>query len=184
MIAVLFSIDYVRSHAMKSYPFAVLFAIAYLFVAPHPAAQGDDKTQPASRSAEKSLDKNALYERFAQTLSNVKLVGNYTVLGKSSESLPKEEYTISSATKLDEGDYWLFRTRIKYGENDVAVPLALEVKWAGDTPVITLSDLTIPELGTFTARVIIYNNKYAGTWTHGKVGGHLFGTIEKNKTDP
>jgi len=59
------------------------------------------------------------------------------------------------------------------------VPLPLEVKWSGDTPVITLTNFTIPALGTFTSRVLIYNGKYAGTWTHGKVGGHLFGTIEK-----
>ena len=168
---------------MKSFRFTMLFLLAFLFVAPQRFAQADDETQREEPSAEKSLDKKTLYERFAETLSNVKLVGNFTVLGKSDQSLPKEEYTITSVSKLDEGDYWLFRTRIKYGDNDVSLPLALEVKWAGDTPVITLTDLTIPELGTFTARVVIYNNKYAGTWTHGKVGGHLFGTIEKNKTD-
>jgi hypothetical protein len=30
---------------------------------------------------------------------------------------------------------------------------------------------------------VIYNKKYAGTWTHGEVGGHLFGTLEKVKAD-
>jgi hypothetical protein len=34
-------------------------------------------------------------------------------------------------------------------------------------------------LGTFDARVVIHDQKYAGTWKHGEVGGHLFGTIEK-----
>lgn len=57
--------------------------------------------------------------------------------------------------------------------------MPLEIKWAGDTPVITLTDLAIPGLGTFTARVVIYDNKYAGTWQHGQVGGSLFGRIEK-----
>ncbi len=38
-------------------------------------------------------------------------------------------------------------------------------------------------MGTFSARVVIYNKKYAGTWTHGKVGGHLFGVIEKAASD-
>ena len=52
--------------------------------------------------------------------------------------------------------------------------------------MITLTDFTVPGLGTFSARVLIYRNKYAGTWSHGDVGGHLFGTIEKNakKADP
>jgi hypothetical protein len=64
-------------------------------------------------------------------------------------------------------------------DKDVTLPLPLEVKWAGETPVITLTDLKILVLGTFSARVVIHNNKYAGTWTHGKAGGHMFGTIEK-----
>jgi hypothetical protein len=59
------------------------------------------------------------------------------------------------------------------------VPIPLEIKWAGDTPVITLTNLEIPGLGTFTSRVVIYEGRYAGTWQHGSVGGHLFGRIEK-----
>ena len=42
-----------------------------------------------------------------------------------------------------------------------------------------MTDLAIPNLGTFTARVVIYDGRYAGTWQHGKVGGNLFGRIEK-----
>jgi hypothetical protein len=33
------------------------------------------------------------------------------------------------------------------------VPIPLIVRWAGDTPVITLTDLTIPGVGTFTTRL-------------------------------
>jgi hypothetical protein len=36
-------------------------------------------------------------------------------------------------------------------------------------------------MGTFTARVLFYEDRYAGTWQHGKVGGHMFGKIEKAK---
>lgn len=118
------------------------------------------------------------FEKFEETLGGAKLVGQFTILGKGTEDLPKEEYVIKSVRKMPKGDYWLFQARIKYGDKDVTLPLPLEVKWAGDTPVITLSDLSIPGLGTFSSRVVIYNNKYAGTWTHGKVGGHLFGVIE------
>lgn len=124
-------------------------------------------------------DREALYKLFEKKLSGVKLVGRFTILGKDGNELPKEEYTIKSVKKLPEGDYWQFDARIQYGDKDVAVPLPLEVKWAGNTPVITLTDFTIPGMGTFSSRVVIYKNKYAGTWTHGKVGGHLFGLIEK-----
>jgi len=124
---------------------------------------------------------NEQHTKLQKMLDNVKLVGHFTMLGKEDGALSKEEYTILSASKLPVGDLWMLKTRIKYGGKDMTVPLPLEIKWAGDTPVITLTDLTIPGMGTFSARVVIYDNKYAGTWTHGKAGGHLFGTVEKVK---
>lgn len=126
-------------------------------------------------------DDEAQKKRFAQlvkTLNNVKLVGNFTVVGQDQE-LTEEEYTIKKVEKLAEGDYWKIHARIKYGGRDVELPLDLEIKWAENTPVITLDKVSIPLLGTFDARVVIINGKYAGTWSHDKVGGHLFGTIQK-----
>jgi hypothetical protein len=52
--------------------------------------------------------------------------------------------------------------------------------WLEDTPVVTLTNYTIPTLGTFTARVFFYGNRYSGTWQHGdEVGGHLYGAITR-----
>tara|TARA_B100002052_G_C15743147_1_gene534183 strand:- start:453 stop:950 length:498 start_codon:yes stop_codon:yes gene_type:complete len=130
-------------------------------------------------SKEVSAEKQKLYELFEQKMSGVKLIGQFTILGKEQNQLPKEEYTIRSVKKAPLGEQWLFEANIKYGDKDVTVPLPIDVEWAGKTPVITLTDFTIPGMGTFSSRVVIYKNKYAGTWTHGKVGGHLFGTIEK-----
>ena len=45
--------------------------------------------------------------------------------------------------------------------------------------MITLTDAKIPFMGSFSSRVVVYNGKYSGTWSHGEVGGHLFGTIER-----
>ena len=42
---------------------------------------------------------------------------------------------------------------------------------------------TIPGLGTFTARVMFYGDRYAGTWQHGKAGGHMWGQIETMNKD-
>ncbi len=33
-------------------------------------------------------------------------------------------------------------------------------------------------MGTFTSRVMVYGDRYAGTWQHDKVGGHMWGHIE------
>jgi len=139
-------------------------------------AQGEDS--PKNVDAKPDSEAVALQKSFQETMSGAKLIGSFTIIGKEPGKLNEEAYTISSVEKLEEGDYWLFKARIKYGKHDVEIPMPLEVKWAGDTPIITLTKTKIPTLGTFSARVIIYNGKYAGTWTHDEVGGHLFGRVE------
>jgi len=135
---------------------------------------GDDKA---------AAGRAALEKKFEQTLTGATLVGHFTLTGKEdAKSRKQERYTISSVKKI-KGDLWLFTARVKYGTRDITVPMPLHVKWAGDTPIITLTDMKIPLLGTYTARVIIYRDKYAGTWSAGDHGGHLFGTIERPKAD-
>ena len=145
------------------------------------ASLADDPVKKEGQAAAPSRDE--LIKRLETDLTNVKLIGRFTVAGREDREPRPEEYTISSAMKLPDGDLWLIKARIKYGDKDTTVPMPLEIKWAGDTPVITLTDLAIPNLGTFTARVVIYDNRYAGTWQHGKVGGNLFGKIEKVKEE-
>lgn len=118
-------------------------------------------------------------ERFAAFMTGSKLVGRYTVLGKSNGEMPEEEYTISKCEKLPEANMFRFTARIRYGDTDTELPMDLPVEWAGTTPIITLDNLWIPGLGTFSSRVLIHRNRYAGTWTHGDVGGHLFGIIRR-----
>ena len=125
-------------------------------------------------------DQATLFQQFEDQLTNAKLVGQFTIVGKD-RAPASEEYRIRSVKKLPRGDYWSFNARIQYGDKDLTVPLVLEVKWAGDTPIITLSDLTIPLLGTFSARVVIDDGKYAGTWRHGEAHGHLYGVIQPDE---
>ncbi len=111
-------------------------------------------------------------------MKGVRFTGFFTVDG--SDRPPSEEtYEIHSVQKFGEEDLWIFTARIKYGKKDVTLPMPLPVKWVGDVPVITMQDLNIPGLGTFSAHVVIDGQKYAGTWSHGKVGGHLYGKISK-----
>ena len=153
--------------------FALMLVVSFSVPA---AAQQPATDAPAIKP---TPSKEELIKNLEATLTNVKLIGSFTVTGKEDRTPKPEEYTISSAMKLPEGDVWLIKARVKYGDKDVTVPMPLEIKWAGDTPIITLTDLTIPGLGTFTSRVVIYENRYAGTWQHGNVGGHLFGRLEK-----
>ena len=150
----------------------LLTGFSVLFVS---GVMAQDK--PAEKKV--SAEKQKLYDLFEKKLTNVQFKGNFTVLGREQKGdLPKETYTIKSVKKLDEGEYWLFTARVQYGGKDITVPMSLQVEWAVTTPVITLTNAAIPGLGTFSSRVVIYKNKYAGTWSHGEVGGHLFGTIE------
>lgn len=146
------------------------------------ALRGEDKPGQGAGAAKAEkpaakLDRAALEKQFAETMSGAVLAGSFTIDGRD-QPPHKERYTIAKVTKLT-GDTWLFNAQIQYGNHDVTLPLPLEVQWAGDTPVITLTDLNIPGLGTFTARVLIYRGRYAGTWQHGAVGGQLFGRIER-----
>jgi hypothetical protein len=153
-------------------------AIVVVLTSFSPWSFADDATKKDA-----PLSREELIKRLEDDLTNVKLIGRFTVTGREDREPKAEEYTITSAMKLPDGDLWLLKARIKYGDKDVTMPIPLEIKWAGDTPVITLTNLGIPGLGTFTSRVVIYDNRYAGTWQHGNVGGTLFGRIEKVKEE-
>src|SRR6186713_129366 len=99
---------------------------AGLFAA-EPAKEADKPAAPSQDELNKKL---------AADLTNVKLVGRFTVTGKESDAPKEEEYTITSALKLPEPDLWLLKARIKYGKTDQTFPIPLEIKWAGDTPII------------------------------------------------
>lgn len=124
-------------------------------------------------------EQKARFDAFAKMLEKTAFVGSFTMDRDKNQNRRAERYEIRRVTKLDQGDYWRFFARIAYGDHDVTVPIPVEVKWAGTTPVITVDNLTIPGMGTFDARVVISDKKYAGTWRHGKVGGLMFGHIEK-----
>lgn len=142
---------------------------------------------------EGKLDQAELDKQFEKTMTGATLIGRFTMEGRGGRDgggdgggdgnragrEPREErYHISKVTKM-QGDYWVFVARVQYGKKDVTVPMMLQVKWAGDTPVITLTDLSIPGLGTYTARVLIFRDHYAGYWSGGEHAGNLWGRIER-----
>lgn len=150
-------------------------SLSLLFVGPvsHLSAQETEATTPEVASNETDSELITKLERY---LTGAKLKGRFTIIGRDFQ--PKaEEYTIVEAKKLPEGDYWSLKARIKYGQTDQTLPLVLQIKWAGKTPVITLERMAIPGLGTFSARVLFNNGMYTGTWQHDEVKGHLFGEV-------
>ena len=119
-------------------------------------------------------------EAFSKSMAKCVLVGSFTIDGKESQGAPKaERYEIESVTQASE-NLWIFMTRVKYGKLDAKLPITVPVEWAGETPMVSLTNATLPGLGEgFSARVIFHESRYAGTWQHGAIGGHMFGKIER-----
>jgi hypothetical protein len=128
-----------------------------------------------------AMDVSTLPERerlFAGKMRNVSMVGRFTIDGREERPARPDSYDIYSVEKVGE-DRWRFNARI--GEHNVTLPVVVTMRWVDDTPVIMLTDLAIPTLGTFSARVFFYGDRYAGTWQDGSVGGHMFGKIVPSK---
>ncbi len=114
------------------------------------------------------------------------MMNGVTLVGRSSRTnsdriSSEERYVIESVTKIG-SETWLFQSRFLYEGHDIPIPIPVTIKWAGDTPVITLTDLAIPGMGSYTARVVLSGDQYAGTWRSGAEkgeGGQMFGKIVK-----
>jgi hypothetical protein len=147
---------------------ALLFAFAggWLVSATGMASRVDPATLPE------------LERRFVDGMRGARLVGRFTLAGREDRAPAPDSYEIDSVEKVGE-DRWRFNARIGEYGNNMTLPIVLTLRWVDDTPIIMMTDVTIPSVGTFTSRVFFYGDRYAGTWQHGERGGHLFGRIEK-----
>jgi hypothetical protein len=121
-------------------------------------------------------EREALEEAFSELLTGAQLTGWFTDDTRPDAPPSKDTYTISRAEKAD-GDKWLIESLI--GETGVKIPLYIDVKWAGDTPVMTLDDFPVPQMGSFDARVLFHGQSYAGVWRGKDHGGEMAGRIER-----
>jgi hypothetical protein len=117
--------------------------------------------------------------QFEQMMNGAVLVGRSTLDGKDGLS-GEERYSIDHVSRMG-GDLWMFQARMKLEGHEIPVPIPVNIKWAGDTPVIEVTDMAIPGMGSYTARVVLYRDRYAGTWSGKNHGGQLFGAIVHNK---
>lgn len=128
-----------------------------------------------------------LEKEFQEALTGATLEGTWQMTGKDGLkggglTDPKpDKYTIKSATKTG-GDNWVIVAQIDFGDNDAFIPVPVRVVWAEDTAIITLNDLAVPMIGTYSARVMIHNGFYSGVWycNAKNYGGVMQGRILKN----
>ena len=147
------------------------------------AAQPAPSPQPPAPATQPAEDRAALEAKFIKQMTGVSLVGFFSDSNHPDRAPAAERYDISRVTKLG-GDVFVFHAKFKTKNGEVEFPLPIPVKWAGDTPVITVTNMGIPGMGTFTARVLIYDDQYAGTWRGTNHGGNLWGTIERAAKEP
>src|SRR5262245_5480052 len=105
----------------------------------------------------------AVERAFAEKLNGAALVGRFSIAGREDRAADPDRYDLYSVEKVGT-DLWRFNAKI--GESGVTVPVVVRMTFADDTPIILMTDATIPGMGTFTARVFFYGDLYAGTWSH------------------
>lgn len=162
-----------RNLSNRPMPIAILPAVVAALI----AGWGLGTVVPASADDDTLKDAS---DRLVELLHQSEFVGRYTT-DDGGGNLQPERYTIQSCQKSDSPQMYQLSVRIQYGGRDVTVPILVRIVMADQTPVITLDRVWVPGLGTFDARVLIRNRRYAGTWSHDGVGGHLFGRIEALK---
>lgn len=119
-----------------------------------------------------------LERQFAERMRDVSLVGSFTVAGREDRTPRADRYDIASVEKVGD-NLWRFNAGMQCCGVNGVIPVVVPMRWNGDTPMIMMTDTSLPGIGTFTARVFFYGDRYAGTWQHGAVGGHMSGRIEK-----
>lgn len=130
-----------------------------------------------------ATDQAAREKQLQEQLTNVQFVGRWSSVSEEGlGSVREEKYTLQGISKVG-GDVWLVHARIQYGDKDATVPVPVKVAWVADTPILHITDLAIPGLGTYTARVVIQNGMYAGTWSGGNHGGVMSGLIQPVKKE-
>jgi len=138
-------------------------------------------TTATASSAKPRLTTEELEAKFKATLTKATLSGRWCSIKDGQLGTEKEDkYTIIGVNKVG-NDVWLINARIQYGKKDITAPIPVQVKWAGDTPVIIVDDVGVPGSGNYSARVMIYDNTYAGTWKGGDHGGLMNGVITQQK---
>jgi hypothetical protein len=132
---------------------------------------------PVAARQQDSAERDA---RFQALMEGARLVGEFTVDTGQADAGPRPDlYSVSELEKGD-GDVWIFHYTMSYGNaQGTTFDIPVRVVWAGDTPVLTMTEQAVEGLGTFTVRVMIHGDRYAGTWQHGAFGGHMWGRIER-----
>jgi hypothetical protein len=153
---------------------ALLLGCFSVLLAAGPAALAQAPSEADQRAA------------FAELLQGSRLTGQFTVIGPTGEVMQRDDLYSVSRLRPDDDDTWVFEYSMSYGGNE-AKPLEIPVRvvFADGTPMLTMTEQEVPGLGTFSVRLIFHGDRYAGMWSNGPVGGHMWGVVEPaDPSDP
>lgn len=124
---------------------------------------------------------DAAEREFVERMRDVSLVGSYTELGRERTASTPERYDIASVEKVGP-TLWRFNATLTCCGLNGDFPVVVPMEWIGDTPMIMMTETSLPGLGTFSVRIFFYRDRYSGTWQHGARGGFMSGCIECRRT--
>ncbi|HEY2341998.1 MAG TPA: hypothetical protein VGH90_03160 [Chthoniobacteraceae bacterium] len=158
---------------MKSLLLSVLAALAAFTTV---ALRADEPSTPGAEELE---------ARFKAAMTGVTMTGRWCPVKDGALGAEKDDkYSIVSVEKVS-GSSWIINARMRHGDQEAVIPIPVQVKWAGDTAVIIVDHMKLPggnayEGNAYSARVLIHDGTYAGTWSGGDHGGLLKGVIVKD----
>lgn len=158
---------------------AVWMLIGVLWAGAVPAQETGDQSAREPSSAPSAEAE----EKFRASLTNATLEGRWCPVGGDGLGSDRDEkYEIQSVERVS-GDNWLITAKMRYRQVELTLPFPVQVKWAGDTPVLVVDNVGIPGGNKYSARVMIYNGTYSGTWTGGEHGGLLHGVVKRREAE-
>lgn len=130
--------------------------------------------EPTAASAEE------LEAQFKATMTAATMSGRWCPLKDGVLGAEKDDkYSIVGVEKVS-GSSWIMHARM----GGAVLPIPVQVKWAGDTAVIIVDKLQLPGPSgygggaAYSARLLVHDHTYAGTWNGGDHGGLMSGVIK------
>ena len=166
-------------HAPRPLPPLVALTLIVVWLAGHTAAAQDTKPAAPDKPAATGKPLPAgPEERFVALFTKAILAGRWAPLkdGQLGEEKAGDKYHIVGVTK-GKDDKWVIHAKLKYREQEFVMPIPVTVKFAGDTTILVVDNLTMAYGGIYSARLLIHEQTYSGSWSGGRAGGMLYGVI-------
>jgi hypothetical protein len=157
------------------------------WVLTHTAILAEDAKEKAATSVKEAKQipsQDELEGKFKTILTKATLAGRWAPIKEGALGEEKaDKYEIVSVGKVS-GDSWVVNAKMKYGGREFVAPFPVKMRWAGDAAVLIVDNLQMPGgQNSYSARVMFYENTYAGTWSGGGHGGMLSGLITQAKEE-